>query len=170
MIYMALNIAQYNAGDFIVNQNFDFLYFRPKKLDEQKQLTSDLSLLSDNEIEALYEESQYVDGIGWVSKSGIGFKGAEGTEDVYKKMGLDVTLENLGGNQLYDDIKWRIITNASHLDFEVNGMIQLGDHKFRILKIVYAFSTGITPNKFAFIKPKTLEEVNRLSPKLIVLG
>ena len=31
---------------------------------------------------------QNVDGIGWVSKVGISFMGAEGTEDVYKKVVL----------------------------------------------------------------------------------
>jgi len=170
---MALSVTDYKRSKQIVNQNIPCLYYAPKTNDEQKELTVDTRLMSIKEIQEHYEEKgiQNVDGIGWVSTKGVHFLSAEGTEDVYKKSGFEGTLSEVLDRQQYQEMKWRVITDASHIDFLPNGMIEIGQQKFRIIDIIYAFSTGTSPNRLKFYQRGNLTMKNylKLSPKLIIL-
>ena len=170
---MALNVTSYKRTKQIVNQNLPIKYFAPKSDKEQQALTIDTRIMSTSQIEEHYKnlELQNVDGIGWVSKIGVSFMGAEGTEDVYKKSGFEGTLSEVLDRQQYEEMNWRIITDCGFIDFQVNGMLEVGGQKFRIMDIIYAFSTGTSPNRLKFYQRGnlTMKEYRRLSPKLIIL-
>jgi hypothetical protein len=168
---MALNRTRYTSKQYIPNQVFECIYYPPLSQEEMKSLTYDRTTMSYNDIQALENNLIELNGErNWVSTSGISFMGAEGTEDVYKKQGLDSVLGEYPERQQYEQINWRILTNASHIDFDVNGLIKIGDMKLKVLKVVYAFSTGTTPNKYRFYKGVTLNDIRRSSPKLIIVG
>lgn len=170
-----LNASKYiggYGGNYIPNMNFDGKYYAPKTKEEMKSLTVDVRTMTEEAIENYYanlRQVKEVDGINWVEKVGVSFKFAEGTEDVYKKMGLDVVLDEYLARQQYESVRWKIIANAPYINFHNGGLIEFGGHEFRIVGIINAFSTGTTPNKFKFLKNRPLEEMNAYAPKLIVL-
>lgn len=170
---MGLSVSRYRRSKQIVNQNIPAIYYAPKTSEEQKSLTIDTKIMSIDAIKEHYEklDAQNVDGIGWVSKSGVHFLCAEGTEDVYKKSGFEGSLSELLDRQQFEEMNWRIITDAGHIDFQVNGMLVIGEQKFRIMDVVYAFSTGTSPNRYKFYQrgKLTMKEYRQLSPKLIIL-
>lgn len=170
-----LNVSKYvgsYGGNYVPNMNFIGIYYAPKTIEEMKALTVDTRILTEQEIKEYYanlKQVKEVDGIGWVEKKGTKFKFAEGTEDVYKKMGLDVMLDEYLARQQYEEVRWKIIVNAPYIHFVNGGLIEFGGHEFRIVGIINAFSTGTTPNKFKFLKNRPLEEMNAYAPKLIIL-
>lgn len=157
------------GGNYLPNMNFTGKYYKPKQEADMKQILIDFRDYTINQIKEYY--ANYGEDIEWVEPVGVSFNFAEGTEDVYKKMGLDVILDEYLARQQFEVVTWKILTNA-HIDFKPGGIIEFGEHQFIIEGVVNAFSTGTTPNVFKFYKKAkyfSLDKINKFAPKLIIL-
>lgn len=170
---MSRGLMRFAKGsNYLPNQVFQYYYRDVKTKAEIEETINDRANLSYDEIEQIIKNKvDTIEGIGYVEKIRRPFKCAEGTEDVYKKSGFTQSLETIIPREMFDKMNWRVITDAGHIDFKVGGIVESYDksERYTVIQVVYAFSTGATPNTLRGF-PKASERLRRRkSPKLLIL-
>lgn len=171
---MAVNITWANQGQSIMLQGFRGVYYAPKEeLDLRTQFPK-FETMNLAQLKAKVEtdfvnnfKDENGDTVTMYETRGIPFFFRDGKSDVYTKGGYDFQVFEYLDRQLGESQKWRIETNATHLDFKAGGKIVVGEREFIILKVLTIITSGTTPNKFmAMNTPKGFE---RFAPKLLAV-
>ena len=91
----------------------------------------------------------------------------DGKSDVYTKGGLDYQVFEYLDGQYSENQKWRIETNATHIDFKAGGKVTIGNEEYRILKVLTILTSGTRPNKFSAMR--TPDNFDRFATKMLAL-
>lgn len=92
----------------------------------------------------------------------------DGKSDVYTKGGLDFAVFQYLDNQIGEVQKWRIETNATHVDFKAGGKITIGTKEYRIMKVLTIITSGTRPNKFFAVR--NYDNFEQYATKMLALA
>ena len=85
-----------------------------------------------------------------VQETGIPFMGADGTQDVYTKSGLDYDLIDPIDRYFITKSSYRIITDNTIIDFKVGGMVEISGEPFKIVRVINMTSDVSTKKQLRF--------------------
>ncbi len=171
---MGRDITFVNQGNRLMLQAIEGYYQAPLSELKLEEMIPQYKNMTLNELKAYIDEDfvdGFVDGDGnkleYWDDTKVHFFCRDGKSDVYTKGGLDYAVFEYLGNQVGESQKWRIETNATHIDFKAGGKITIGDEEYRILKVLTIITSGTRPNKFLAMKTPT--HWARYSTKMLAL-
>lgn len=171
---MAVDITYVNQGQSILLQGFKGLYYAPKQELDLKTQFPKWQEMNVAQLKGLVQKD-FVENFRDTNGNKVSvyderpktFYFRDGKSDVYTKGGLDFQVFEYLDRQLGQSQKWRIETNATHIDFRSGGKIVVAGKEYIILKVLTIITSGTTPNKFmAMNTPKNFE---RFAPKLLAI-
>lgn len=162
------NISRMNLLRKIPNQTLRAKYYAPKSRRDIEELYPNFNDMSPSQIKALYSDNFMNEQRGdFIEQEGIPFRYKDGTEDVYVKSGYESDVFEYLDRNMMDKKKYRIITDASHVDFMAGGRIEIDGTFFEIIKVIAMTSDVSTQNKFRGMKG--VNQPQRFAPKLLAL-
>lgn len=168
------DITFQNQGNRLMLQNLEGYYRAPIQEMVLEDVVPNYKSLTLAEVKAMIQTNfidDFVDSDGkkldYWSEHSVHFFFRDGKTDVYTKGGLDYQVFEYLDGQVGESQKWRIETNATHIDFKAGGMITIAGEEYRILKVLTILTTGTRANKF--LSMKTPKNFNRFANKLLAL-
>ncbi len=171
---MARNISKINFLRKIPNQTLRATYYPPKNRREIEDVFKEMSgedgyeNLSIDELKERYSQDFINEYRGeFIENYGVSFRYKDGTEDVYTKSGYEHDIFEFLDRNLMNKRKYRIITDASHIDFFAGGRVKIDGFFYEVVKVINMTNDVPTQNKYR--KNHNITSPHIFAPKIIAL-
>lgn len=171
---MARDITFVNQGNRIMLQGIDAFYQAPIEELVLEEVVPKFKEMTLAELKAKIDvdfidnfTDDNGDRVEYWNSTKVHFFCRDGKSDVYTKGGLDYQVFEYLDSQVGERQKWRIETNATHIDFKSGGKVTIGDEEYRIIKVLTIITSGTRPNKF--LAMKTPNGWDRYATKMLAL-
>jgi len=165
---MARNVSKINFLRKIPNQTLRATYYPPKTKRDIEDFKPDFATMSPDEIKNAYAEdfvNEYRD--EFIEDYGKSFRYKDGTEDVYTKSGYEHDIFEYLDRNMINKKKYRIITDATHIDFFAGGRVKVDGVLYEVVKVINMTNDVPTQNKYR--KNHNIVSPHIYAPKIIAL-
>lgn len=143
------NVSKINFIRKIPNQTLRASYYPPKTRRDIDDIELDYTNMTPEQIKNSYSNdfiNEYR-GEQWEEK-GIPFRYKDGTEDVYTKSGYEFEIFEYMERQSMSKLRYRIITDATHIDFLAGGRVEIEGEYMNVVKVINMTNDVATQNKY----------------------
>lgn len=162
------NVSRINFIRKIPNQTLRATYYPPKTRRDIDDIELDYTNMTPEQIKNSYSNdfiNEYR-GEQW-EENGISFRYKDGTEDVYTKSGYEFEIFEYMERQNMSKLRYRIITDATHIEFLAGGRIKIDGEYMNIVKVINMTNDVATQNKYR--RNRNTQKPYIYAPKILAL-